>query len=208
MLNRTGGTFSTAWYNERIERGQRDLATFIDPDTQKPLRFRELQTSRDYTISAAALTTNFWILPDSDIFEVQGLYDATNERNVAEVSHRELQRHNYTDTGDILKYSIEAADDSTSDPGLLIWKKPTADVSVRLYIYKYPPALASDAATPVFPEMYHRAVELFAAVDAATIMREPDLRDDFYKMAVQYVRDHRRPTQQTRRRRRSMRVWS
>jgi hypothetical protein len=56
----------------------------------------------------------------------------------------------------------------------------------------------------VIPESWHKAVELFGAADAADKQGLPDRHDELMKQAIDYVRTHRSPTQETRRRKRRM----
>lgn len=203
VVNLTNATFTDAWYLDRVNQGYRDLATFYDPQRKQPLRFPHFQTTRNKTI-AAAMSTNVFAVSDADIFSVTALWDLTNGRDVPERAIRELELINPTLTGPLLKYAIVGTGVGLA---LRIYKIPTVSTSIRLGVYLYPEALVTGGVAPIIPEVWHKAIELFAAMDAADKQGLPDRRAELRGMVIDEIRSHRSPTQETRRRKRRMSVW-
>lgn len=197
--NLTNATFSTAWYLDRANQGYRELATFRDPKLSRPIRFPHFESTRDKTISG--LSTNIYPVSDADIFSVTSLWDLTNGRDVPERSLRELALVDPTLTGALLKYAIAGTGLALA---LKLYKIPDVALSVRLGVYLYPESLAIGGVAPVIPEVWHKAIVLFGAADAADELGMPDRRKELYQQAVDFTRTQRTPTQETRRRKRRL----
>lgn len=202
-VNRTSGAFDTNWYRDRLQEGYDEYVTFRDPESQRPVRFPQFFANITLTITANP-ADNFQPVTDPKVYAILGIRDTTNSRDIRERPHRELIAADHTDTGPILKW---AASGDATQQGFLYWKRPTANTTLRLHVYKYPETLALGANFPVMPAQYHRGIELFASAIAADKLGIPDRRDELQAMAIAFARSHRTPTQETRRRRRGMNVW-
>lgn len=201
VVNLTNAVFTAAWYLDRANQGYRQLVTFYDVEMRRPLRFPHFQTTRDKVITGGS---NLYVIPDADIFSVTSMWDLTNGREIEEKSIRELETSDPTVVGTLQKYAIVGTGVAQA---LRLYAIPSAATTVRLGVYLYPETLAIGGAGPTIPEAWHRAVELFAASDAADKLALPDRRDALYNQAVNAIRSTRSPTQETRRRRRHITMW-
>ena len=173
--NRTGGAtgaINDAWYLTRANQAYRRLDGMqlrTPSGGRRILRFAELRDKLTRVVSANP-TDNFLAL-QTDVRSIRAIYDADNGRPINQKSQRLLERKNDTDTGNIIMWSPYGKDGAE---GYLFWKKPTVDVNLIEYVWKYPETLVAAGNGPVIDEAWHEAVVLLGSQDAAQKLNQFD----------------------------------
>lgn len=199
--NRTSTTIDSTWYDARVLSGYRRLCTFqgavqspgLRQPQQRRLGFFELMDRQSRSLTTA-LTSNFITpSPSTNVAYVYDIYDRTHNRGLDRRGLRELVTRDPDATGiprlwcpvgqgGVVGYYVDRVPALTAD-----------EITVYEYVQKYPADFASDAATPVIPDIWHIAIAYAAASEAAILLDIPEKHAEMEGKFTGFISERRSP---------------
>lgn len=203
--NRTSATIDDDWYDARVYSAYRRLGTFqgsvTSPGMRQPqmrrLGFFELQDRQARSLEFGTITTNFITPdPDDDVCVVTDIFDRTHDRGLDRRALRELRTRNPDATG-IPRTWCPAGEGGVV--GYYVNQIPgdaTQDIDVYEWVYKYPPALATDSDVPIIPDPWHIAIAYAGGSEAAMLLDMPEKHTELEQKFLGYIAERKSPMEE------------